>query len=561
MKLTLSAYLALTGVSRKSVFMLALTGIVSGAANAALVAIVGETLRHDFQWQPMLAATWFTAASIVYVLLQRFGQARTAHLTEEASAHIRKQLLDASLQASLATGERLDHHYKRLILSRDAAQVAAAMPNIVNLLGSLATVCCALAYLFWLSLPTGAVVCTVIGLAVITYQILIGKTAGALRTAYAENDRAFGFIDDLLLGHKELKLDTVWSQEFVQRDLQPAIEHAARLLGCVRTTQQDISLIGIVAFLILLGTSTFVPPVLGLSGSLMINTMIVLLFIQAHILGIVQRLPGLVEMHHSARRIQHLADTLHQDRDGASQAAAPLAENWQRIHLHDIGYRYDSAGSSQGFQLSGLNLTIERGQTVFIVGGNGSGKTTLAKLIVGLYRPSHGEIRLDGTPITDHNRPYYRQMFNAVFSNVHLFRRRMDGAIADPSSPVRQTLQNMSIRLAVSDDQRLDVRPFSQGQKKRLASALALASEKPLCLFDEWTADQDPEFRNYFHTRYLADLKAAGKTLLVISHDPHYFHHADLIVRMENGRIVSAAPPTTTTHLAPHPQEAVLHSL
>lgn len=77
----------------------------------------------------------------------------------------------------------------------------------------------------------------------------------------------------------------------------------------------------------------------------------------------------------------------------------------------------------------------------------------------------------------------------------------------NPSSPVRQALDDMSIRLAVSDDQRLDVRPFSQGQKKRLASALALASDKPLCLFDEWTADQDPEFRAYFHTRYLPGLQ------------------------------------------------------
>lgn len=543
MKLALGEYLALTGIPRRAVLILALTGIISGAANAALVAIVGETLRHDFQWQPALAGALFVAAAMSYLVLQRFSLARTAHLTEGASAHIRKQLLDTSLQASLAAGERLEHHYKRLILSRDAAQVAAALPNIVGLLGSLATVCCALAYLFWLSPPTGAVVCAVVGLAVIAYQVLIGRTAIKLRTAYAEHDRAFGFIDDLLLGHKELKLDAEWSREFVDRDLKPAVERAALLLGGLRATQQDISLIGILAFLVLLGAATFVPPLLGLSGSLMINTMIVLLFIQAHILGIVQRLPGLVEVRHSARRIRQLMESLRGDDETEGAHADSLPGKWQRIHLHDIGYSYDSPGNTGGFDLSGLNLTIERGQTVFIVGGNGSGKTTLAKILVGLYRPSRGEICLDEVPVTDRNRPGYRQMFNAVFSNVHLFRRRMDGAIADPSSPVRQALDDMSIRLAVSDDQRLDVRPFSQGQKKRLASALALASDKPLCLFDEWTADQDPEFRAYFHTRYLPGLKAAGKTLLVISHDEHYFHHADLIVRMEGGRIVSASPP------------------
>ncbi len=115
-------------------------------------------------------------------------------------------------------------------------------------------------------------------------------------------------------------------------------------------------------------------------------------------------------------------------------------------------------------------------------------------------------------------------------------------SIADPSSMIHNVLSEMSIKLAFSPDNRLSVAPFSQGQKKRLASALALTTNRPICLFDEWTADQDPEFRSYFYHRYLPKLASEGKTILVITHDDRYFDHADIVLRLEAGQIASMEP-------------------
>ncbi|MDR2093841.1 MAG: ATP-binding cassette domain-containing protein [Azoarcus sp.] len=555
MKHLLEEFFTLTGIPRRTVWVLALVGIVSGGANAVLMAIVGETLRNGTAWQPAQMAGIFVFVALVYFVLQRYSISRTACLTEEASGYIRTRLLDADLKAPLAASERFEHHYKRLVLSRDAAQVASGFPGIVGLLSAITTVCCALVYLFWLSLVAGIVVCTVIGLAIVAYQTLIWRTTGPLRNAYVEYDRAFGFIDDLLLGHKELKLDAIWSREFVGCDLNPAIGRAAQLLGKVHAKQQNISLIGIMTFVGLLGTAVFVPPLLGASSALMVNTVVVLLFIHAYVFAIVQSFPQLVEMGYAMGRIRQLMDDLSGGEEADAASDETLPADWHRLHLCDVGYRYASSDDPGKFALKHVNLTIERGQLIFIVGGNGSGKTTLAKILLGLYRPSCGEIRLDDVAIDHLNRHQYRQMFNAVFTNVHLFRRRVEGALADPDSSVRRILDDMSIELAVSDDQRLDVRPFSQGQKKRLASALALMNDKPMCLFDEWTADQDPEFRAYFHNHYLPALKAAGKTLLVISHDDHYFHNADIIVRMEDGQIVSALPPENALRARKEPDD------
>ena len=91
----------------------------------------------------------------------------------------------------------------------------------------------------------------------------------------------------------------------------------------------------------------------------------------------------------------------------------------------------------------------------------------------------------------------------------------------------------------LSPDGRLDTRALSQGQRKRVALCFALSEFKPIHFFDEWTADQDPEFRVYFYEKFLPRLRASGKTIFVVSHDDRYFHTADLLVKLDAGHVQS----------------------
>ena len=84
---------------------------------------------------------------------------------------------------------------------------------------------------------------------------------------------------------------------------------------------------------------------------------------------------------------------------------------------------------------------------------------------------------------------------------------------------------------------------LSTGQRKRLAFIAAVERGRPVLVFDELAADQDPAFRCRFYTRILPGLKAQGRTLLVVSHDDEYFHLADRVLVLEDGRIVSDGPP------------------
>ena len=85
---------------------------------------------------------------------------------------------------------------------------------------------------------------------------------------------------------------------------------------------------------------------------------------------------------------------------------------------------------------------------------------------------------------------------------------------------------------------------LSSGQRKRLALVAAYLEDRPIYLFDEWAADQDPLFKEIFYTQILPALKARGKTCVVITHDDRYFGCADRVLKLESGQLLdrSAAP-------------------
>lgn len=209
--------------------------------------------------------------------------------------------------------------------------------------------------------------------------------------------------------------------------------------------------------------------------------------------------------------------------------------NWQTLELRNVTFRYQD----NAFSVGPINLTIHRGELLFLIGGNGSGKSTLAMLLTGLYQPQSGEILLDGKALSAEKPEDYRKLFSAVFTDVWLFDRLLgpEGQQADPAL-VEKWLAHlqMSHKLELQDGKILNLK-LSKGQKKRVALLLALAEERDIILLDEWAADQDPHFRREFYQVLLPLMQAMGKTIFAISHDDHYFIHADRLLEMRDGKL------------------------
>ena len=176
------------------------------------------------------------------------------------------------------------------------------------------------------------------------------------------------------------------------------------------------------------------------------------------------------------------------------------------------------------------------------MGGNGSGKTTLAKLLCGLYIPESGALWLDSKPITDVTRDQYRQLFSVVFSDFYLFEKLLGLEAFNLDKRAAHYIAHLQL------DHKVEVRggqlstvDLSQGQRKRLALLTAYLEDRPIYIFDEWAADQDPVFREIFYYELLPELKAKGKTVLVISHDDRYYGMADRILKLDYGQLAEAA--------------------
>ncbi|KKM72692.1 hypothetical protein LCGC14_1417950 [marine sediment metagenome] len=210
------------------------------------------------------------------------------------------------------------------------------------------------------------------------------------------------------------------------------------------------------------------------------------------------------------------------------------------LTLEQVTYRYPYEEARPGFAIGPIDLTLKRGEVVFLIGGNGSGKSTLARLLTGLYQPQSGDVRVNSRPLREEDWISYRQHFSAIYTDLHLFDRLIGPAGDSPdSAPVEDWLIKLGMQHTLDlDGDRITNINLSQGQRKRLAMLLAVAEERDLLLLDEWAADQDPQFRRVFYRELLPQLRALGKTLVVISHDDHYFDQADRLLEMRQGRLV-----------------------
>ncbi len=102
----------------------------------------------------------------------------------------------------------------------------------------------------------------------------------------------------------------------------------------------------------------------------------------------------------------------------------------------------------------------------------------------------------------------------------------------------REYLRQLKLNHKVTiEDGKLSTTELSQGQRKRLALLTAYLENRPIYLFDEWASDQDPMFRDIFYKEILVNLRKRNKTVLVISHDDHYFHLADRIIKLDYGKV------------------------
>jgi polar amino acid transport system ATP-binding protein len=204
--------------------------------------------------------------------------------------------------------------------------------------------------------------------------------------------------------------------------------------------------------------------------------------------------------------------------------------------------------------LKGINLEIDKGQVVCVIGASGSGKSTFLRCINRLEEPSGGEITVDDIVITnpgvDMNK--VRRHIGMVFQQFNLFphltaKQNIMMAPLELKLNTKQEIEQKAIelmeRVGLSD--KLDALPrqLSGGQQQRVAIARALAMEPDIMLFDEPTSALDPEMVGEVLS-VMKELAAMGMTMVVVTHEMGFARDvADRVIFMDEGIIMEEAPP------------------
>jgi putative pyoverdin transport system ATP-binding/permease protein len=513
--------------------------LLSGACNAGLMAMVTKVLQaagSPVQW--MLWA--FLALVVGRLVTNCVTQVMLAHYSQRNSVNLRRDLVSKILSVPLRQLEEIGAPRLMVALTEDVLMLTEAMLAIPAFAVNVAMLIGGAIYLAYLSLSVLLVMGVFIIFGAIAYRLLIRSGFTRLYQARDEQDRLYKHFRELTEGMKELKLhrerrDVFFSENIhgvTERYKQHAIGAEMRFIIAQNWTHLLFwTVIGSVLF--------YLPKVENVNPAAITGYVIATLYLMGPLSGVLSSLSLFGRASAALNKVEQLGITLaaRAGEERTLQRGAP-APTFRSIELVDVKHTYFREKEDDSFTLGPIRLTFEPGEIVYLVGGNGSGKSSLAKVITGLYPPKAGMIRLDGKPIDDSNRDDYRQLFSAVFGDFYLFDNLLGTPTPELDAQANEYLNLLHLQHKVKiKDGVLSTTSLSTGQRKRLALLNSYLEDRPFYLFDEWASDQDPLFKDIFYTQILPDLKARNKTILVITHDDHYFHLADRIIKLDYGRI------------------------
>ncbi|MFI8803860.1 cyclic peptide export ABC transporter [Micromonospora chalcea] len=535
-------------------FLLAIAaGIVSGGTGAAFIAMVNLALAADAA--PSQRLIWGYVALCLATLVTKFvSQSMLYRLSQGAVYHLRRRLIDGILDAPLRTVERTGTAQLYSALADDVVVIADALPGLPGICSGAAFVLVAIAYLVIVSpavaLATGATV--VVG--VLLYLLVSASGLGALKAARREQDALFGHFRSVTEGLKELKLNRERRAALIDGELTATASAYRRHSVFGLSVYEGATGGGQAVFFAFIGLLLFAFPAwFALSDQTLTSCVLILLFAVSSLQGVLVWFPALGRASVALGKIKERLAELDAGLGGPGAGRAPAVPNsrvpaaagragnvfagWRSIAFRGVSHVYPGPKGEQ-FVLGPLDFEFRRGEILFVVGANGSGKTTLAKVLTSLYEPESGAIQVDGTQVTAANREDYRNLFSAVFSDFHLFDSLLGLPAGEQAAKAQRYLERLQLDHKVRvDGDRFSTTALSLGQRKRLALLVTYLEDRPFCLFDEWAADQDPVFKDFFYRELLPELRDRDKAVVVISHDDRYFDAADRLVRLDYGQI------------------------
>jgi len=525
--------------SRRSFALAVVAAIISGLASAAILMLITRVIASEPSHARALA--WIFGALCLLVPLSRFGSSvMLLELSQRAVFDLRIQLCRKILASPLRRLEEVGPHRLMAALTEDIGAMAAALADFPVLCMNAAVVVGSLAYLGWLSWQLLLLVLAFMAVGVLSYQLPMRWGVSRQRRVREEGDTLFQHFRATTEGTKELKVHQHRRRAFLAQVADSAARFRRLNLSAQSLFVGAASFGQALVFVVVGVVILVIPSVVKVDREAITGFAFVLLYLMTPLQGILNMLPDLGRASVAIDQVEQLGLSLVDDvKHLGDTAVAEPGPQWGEIEFAGVTHSYAQELDDRQFTLGPIDLKIHQGELVFVVGGNGSGKTTLLKLVAGLYSPQEGRILLSGEPVTEETRESYRQLFSVVFADFYLFQDLLGLEHPELDLRARTYLEQLELgRKVAVEGGKLSTTELSQGQRKRLALLTAYLENRPVYLFDEWAADQDPVYKEVFYHQILPGLRSRGKTVVVICHDDRYFHVADRLMKLENGKVI-----------------------
>ncbi|MFT4067706.1 cyclic peptide export ABC transporter [Paraburkholderia sp.] len=516
-------------------------GVVGGLCTAWLLAVINEGL-HAVGGITATMIAIYAALCFVTLACNAITGIGNSVIGQKIIAALRKDISARIVCAPMNAIERYRIHRLLSTLNSDVDTVSAFTFSFPSYAVAFAVTAGCVVYMVVLSplLFIVAAVAIVLGVLINQYALLQWQRHyKGVRGAQDELQKQYRAITE---GAKELRINRERRFRVYRTHLSGAADQVADLKIRAMRLFYGAGAAGTTLFFIVIGLILLFQQRLGVRGEVVSGFVIVLLYVRGPVETLAGGLPAWTQARISFQRIAELsAQFTNRETRLLEDEASNRLPDVRSIELRSAVWTFPRVCDQPPFQLGPLNLRIEKGETLFVIGENGSGKTTLIKLLLGLYIPDRGELLLNGDRVNADAMDDYWQLFSAVFSDYYLFD---DLVVRDPALLARAGtyLEQLEIAHKVQiTDGTFSTIDLSTGQRKRLALIHAMLEQRPIMMFDEWAADQDPTFRRVFYPEFLPELKRQGKTLIVVSHDDRYFDVADRVIRLENGKIVQSS--------------------
>ncbi|KZN55559.1 hypothetical protein N474_01090 [Pseudoalteromonas luteoviolacea CPMOR-2] len=547
-----SAYTIYTMVYQKpndkQIFVISALGALSGLGNTFCIFTINMALQSP---DPLGNGLYiiFLFGMVLYVLGQKVVRTKVLSLTNQTIFNMRMGLVRRILSSPYHQIEKVERENIQTVLNNDAELISQFPHYLIMMITSATTLLFCFIYLGSVSIWG-----LLLALLVVTFATMLFFTAGARANAHLEKARTvqeyfFAYINDLTAGLKELNLNNKKKAHF-HEDMKDSCQEYCDSNVNAGVKYINVLVMGELLFTIVIGFVAFIYPAIfkNLSTADLTTFVLVFLYMTGPVNGVLNNIPHLMKIKVAWKRVCNLTDRLDEmalESITSSNNSVVKVNKDVTIELKDVTYEYYRQNESQGkseeggpatpsFIVGPVSCYFNSGEITFITGGNGSGKSTLAKLITGLYVPSNGQINVNDCVI---NSDELNQLYTAIFWDYHLFNKLYGVNAEDKQSQIDEHLDTLRLSKIVNIEQgKIASTDLSTGQRKRLALLVSHLDERPIYLFDEWAADQDPEYRKVFYQVILPELKRQNKCVIVISHDDHYFNVADKIIKMEMGK-------------------------